>query len=125
MDLLDDFDDGLADLVGMDDDQHREPVGGPPSDLLKPRKLSQVIAESGRAAKKAKVGVFDGCVVIDECDLVLAPNVPYILPRPVCLFASFGFSDYRSTDMWMRIVTCSSKSSAYSFIHRSHAGDVR
>lgn len=56
MDLLDDFDDGLADLVGMDEDQHRESVGGPPSDLLKPRKLSQVIAESGRAAKKAKVG---------------------------------------------------------------------
>ncbi|CAM6118645.1 unnamed protein product [Calypogeia fissa] len=66
MDLLDDFDDGLADLVGMDEDRYREPARGPPSDLLKPRKLSQVIAESGRASKKAKVMSGDADLPVKE-----------------------------------------------------------
>ncbi|BBN09238.1 U3 small nucleolar ribonucleoprotein protein LCP5 [Marchantia polymorpha subsp. ruderalis] len=52
MDLLDDFDDNLADLVGMDEETRTSSF---PEDLIKPRKLSQVIAESGRPAKKPKV----------------------------------------------------------------------
>ncbi|KAL2629616.1 hypothetical protein R1flu_014302 [Riccia fluitans] len=51
-DILDDFDDNLADLVGMDVGQHESSF---PEDLIKPKKLSQVIAESGRPSKKQKV----------------------------------------------------------------------
>ncbi|KAL3687632.1 hypothetical protein R1sor_013941 [Riccia sorocarpa] len=51
-DILDDFDDNLADLVGMDVETHETSF---PEGLIKPKKLSQVIAESGRPSKKQKV----------------------------------------------------------------------
>eukprot|EP00850_Spirogloea_muscicola_P009950 SM000057S18380 [mRNA] locus=s57:229161:234186:- [translate_table: standard] len=52
--MMDDFNEDVAGLVGMDDDASAGTASGPPRDLLRPRRLSEAIAEAGRPSKKAK-----------------------------------------------------------------------
>eukprot|EP00246_Nothoceros_aenigmaticus_P009123 TRINITY_DN24450_c0_g1_i1.p1 TRINITY_DN24450_c0_g1~~TRINITY_DN24450_c0_g1_i1.p1 ORF type:complete len:710 (-),score=206.06 TRINITY_DN24450_c0_g1_i1:81-2012(-) len=55
MGMLDDFDDDVADLVGMDEANARKTAAGPPDDLLQSRKLSQIIAGAGHQSKRQRV----------------------------------------------------------------------
>ncbi|KAJ7534374.1 hypothetical protein O6H91_13G091500 [Diphasiastrum complanatum] len=53
--MLDDFDDDVADLAGIEDERQAKVPSGPPADLLKPRKLSQLIMEASHPSKRPKV----------------------------------------------------------------------
>lgn len=68
--LLDDFDDDVGDIVRTENvpggDISGMLNGGPPEDLLKRRKLSQVIAEAGRPAKKVKLPTGDSDLPVRE-----------------------------------------------------------
>eukprot|EP00850_Spirogloea_muscicola_P012625 SM000082S22867 [mRNA] locus=s82:298697:302736:- [translate_table: standard] len=64
--MMDDFNEDVAGLVGMDDDATAGTARGPPQDLLRPRRLSEAIAEAGRPSKKAKALSGDADIPVRE-----------------------------------------------------------
>eukprot|EP00850_Spirogloea_muscicola_P004008 SM000017S02748 [mRNA] locus=s17:60963:65774:+ [translate_table: standard] len=64
--MMDDFNEDVAGLVGMDDDASAGTASGPPRDLLRPRRLSEAIAEAGRPSKKVKALSGDADIPVRE-----------------------------------------------------------
>lgn len=54
-DMLDDFNDDVADLVAEGEREEGARFGAPPEDLLKRKKMSQVVMEEARPEKRARV----------------------------------------------------------------------
>jgi U3 small nucleolar RNA-associated protein 3 len=54
-DMLDDFNDDVADLVAEGAREEGARFGAPPEDLLKRKKMSQVVMEEARPEKRARV----------------------------------------------------------------------
>lgn len=54
-DMLDDFDDDVADLVAEGEREEGGRFGGPPEDLLKRKKMGQAGMEEARPEKRARV----------------------------------------------------------------------